>query len=97
MSDLASVREAVLVRDPQPDDVIVLRVDPGTTTQQATDLQVAARRAFPCKVVVLSGVDIVSFEFSDRALPAATPTGGSSGDVPEADSSFRRPPRGQRS
>lgn len=66
MSGFAEVREAVLVRNPQPTDILVLRVDHAVDRDQIERIAETASLVFPCKVAVLT--DLIRIEAFDGVL-----------------------------
>lgn len=62
MSDLPEILEAAIIRNPQPNDVLVLRVPETMTAEQMSELVVHAARGVGCKVVVIGdGIEVESF------------------------------------
>jgi hypothetical protein len=55
VSTLPEIVDAVIIRNPQPEDVVVLRVPAYVTQEQCEQLLDAARAAMPCKVILVSG------------------------------------------
>lgn len=60
---LPNIVDVALMRNVQPDDVLVLTVPKWTTPQTAADIAQAARRALPCRVIVVTE-DVTLAEFS---------------------------------
>ena len=61
MSTLPEIVDATIIRKPQPDDVVVLKVPAHMTHQQVQQLLDAAREALPCKVVIVAGdIDVAT-------------------------------------
>lgn len=59
-SPMPPVHDAVLLRDPQPTDVLMLSVDPRCSPEEAHHLRDALQALVPCKVVVVGGAQVVT-------------------------------------
>ena len=62
MSALPEILDAAIIRNPQPDDVLVLRVAPNTSEEQAAMVRERAADRIGCRVVVITtNVELASF------------------------------------
>lgn len=54
MTAAPEIVEAIILRDPQPNDVVAFRVAAHMTHKEASDLCDVLRHSLPCRVLVLS-------------------------------------------